>query len=327
MKSFCTYFDRNYLVRGLTLYRSLMEHASPFNLYVLCFDDFTFNSLQRLNRTNLIPVALSSLEEGDAALVETKKNRSRVEYFFTCSPSLPLYIFRRYPGIELLTYVDADLLFFSSPEPIYSALGDKSILIIGHKFPPRLKRFESFGVFNVGFLSFRKDGPGLECLRSWREQCLEWCFDRVEPGRFADQKYLDTWPARFDPHVVIPGHKGANVAPWNWMNYGIREENGQVEIDGEPLIFYHFAGMKILNRWLCNPGLSHYGHGSFALRRYIYRPYLMAVRETNKWLRSVEPAVDPGYDFQHGRGGNFIKSVARGMIHRDLIVTIGNVVI
>jgi hypothetical protein len=320
MKSFCTYFDQHYIVRGLTLYRSLEEHAGPFTLYVLCLDEFTFDTLQKLKRPNLVPIPLSQFEAGDTALLEAKKKRTRIEYFFTCSPSLPLYIFRQYPDIDLLSYVDADLFFVSSLEPLYSELSDKSVLIIGHRFPERLKWLERTGVFNVGFLSFRRDRYGLKCLQVWREQCLDWCYDRVEDERFADQKYLDTWPARFDPHVVVLGHKGANVAPWNWMNYEIRRVNGRVTIDGEPLIFYHFAGMKILNRWLCNPGLSYYGKGTLALRRYIYRPYLRALRETRKW-------VDPGYSFQPARGGSLIKSIARGVVHRDLLITIGNVVI
>jgi hypothetical protein len=302
------------------MYKSLEEHAAPFTLYVLCLDEYTCEKLHKLNRPNLVPISLAEFEAGDRELLEAKKKRSPVEYFFTCSPSLPLYIFRKHPEITLLSYVDADLFFVSSLEPIYSELGDRSILIIGHKFPERLKWLEQRGVFNVGFLTFRKDSHGLGCLNVWREQCLEWCHDRVEDGRYGDQKYLDQWPARFNRAVVVLHHKGANVAPWNWMNYDIRRVNGRVEIDGEPLIFYHFAGMKILNRWLCNPGLSYYGGASLALRRYIYRPYLRALRETRKW-------VDPGYSFQPARGGNLFKSVARGMIYRDLLITLGRVVI
>ena len=121
------------------MYRSLVKHAGPITLYVLCFDDFTSNSLQRLNQPGLIPIPLGSFEAGDQDLVRTKKDRTRVEYFFTCSPSLPRYILRAHPEIELLSYVDADLFFNSSPEPIFSELDRKSILIIGHKFPRQIE--------------------------------------------------------------------------------------------------------------------------------------------------------------------------------------------
>jgi hypothetical protein len=309
------------------MYRSLEEHAGTFTLYVLCLDEYTYETLHKLNRPNLVPISLPEFEAGDTALLEAKKNRSRVEYFFTCSPSLPLYIFREHPEVTLVSYVDADLFFVSSLEPIYAELGDRSILIIDHKFPERLKHMAERGVFNVGFLTFRRDSTGLACLKLWREQCLEWCYDRLEDGRYADQKYLDQWPDRFNSAVTVLRHKGANVGPWNWMNYDIRCMDRRVEIDGEPLIFYHFAGMKILNRWLCNPGLSWYGksmlalHGksTFALRRYIYRPYLRALQETRAW-------ANPGYHFQRARGG-MLMSIARGMIYRDLLITIGNLVI
>src|SRR5205823_10040223 len=101
----------------------------------------------------------------------------------------------------------------------------------------------------VGLMAFRNDSFGRECLEWWRERCLEWCYDRLEGDRFADQKYLDDWPTRFE-RVVVLQHKGAGVAPWNAMNYQICLQNGRVIVDGQPLIFYHFHGLKIINRWL-----------------------------------------------------------------------------
>jgi hypothetical protein len=315
------------MIRGLAMYRSLVEHATPFTLYVLCFDDFTYNALQKLNRPDLVPISQADFEAGDLPLAAAKKNRSRVEYFFTCSPSFCLYLMRRYPAIDVLSYVDADLFFRSSLDPMFAELGMKSVLIIGHRFPERLKHLEQTGVFNVGFLMFRNDSHGLECLQVWREQCLEWCYDRIENGRYADQKYLDAWPDRLGTQLVVLQHKGANVAPWNWMNYHINYDAGRVQIDGQVMVFYHFAGMKILNRWLCNPGLSHYGGGSLSLRRHIYRPYLRALRETRSWLRRIDSSIDPGFEFQPGRGGNLIKSMAYGVLHQDLLITMGNLVI
>ncbi len=92
MRYFCTYFDSNYLDRGLALYNSLMRHAGRFRLWVLCFDDAAFDTLRSLALPGLEPIALAEFEKGDDALLAAKTNRSRFEYYFTCTPSLPLYL-------------------------------------------------------------------------------------------------------------------------------------------------------------------------------------------------------------------------------------------
>ena len=177
-RHYCTYFDSRYLACGLTLYRSLERHAGEFLLWVLCFDDASYEALRALDLPHLKAVSLAEFEEGDVALLATKPTRSRVEYIFTCTPSWPLYIFRHDPGIEVLTYLDADLYLFSPPEPVFAELGEDSLLITRHDFPMWLKDQECYGVFNVGLMVFRNDAIGHEALEWWRARCLEWCYDR-----------------------------------------------------------------------------------------------------------------------------------------------------
>ena len=291
MRHYCTYFDQRYLLQGLTLYRSLCAHAGDFTLHVLCLDDATHEVLRKLGLANVRPVPLRELEAGDDALLAVKPTRSRVEYYFTCSPSWPLYLLKRYPGMDLVTYLDSDLLFSASPEPVFAEMGDGSILIVGHRFPERLRDFEINGIYNVGLVSFRNDTNGRACLSWWRERCLEWCYDRRENGRFADQKYLDDWPARFRG-VVVLRHKGAGLAPWNWMNYRIGMEAGGLTVDGEPLIFYHFQGVKLITRRLCDPGTLPYGRMPRPLRRRLYGGYLAALAQTERWLGEQLPEAD-----------------------------------
>ena len=151
MFHFCTYFDSNYLVKGLALYRSLVRHAEPFHLWILCFDDLTYSMLQTLALPGVDPISLAEFEEGDEELLQSKSNRSRVEYYFTCTPSLPLYILRKHPKVHLITYLDSDLFLFSDLESIYEELGDKSILIVEHRLAHeehQEQHQEQYGVYN-----------------------------------------------------------------------------------------------------------------------------------------------------------------------------------
>lgn len=283
---FCTYFDSNYLVRGLALYRSLARHAPPFVLYVLCLDNFTYNFLTSLNLSNLRLISLPEFEYRDENLLKAKETRTIVEYYFTCTPSLLLYVLNHFPQVDIATYLDADLFFYSNPGPIYEELGGESILIVEQRFPKKLDHLKRFGVYNVGVLSFRNDTYGKECLHWWRERCIEWCYDRIENVKFADQKYLDDWPRRFSGVVVLK-HKGTNLAPWNIDGPSIQERNGSIVVDGDSLICYHFQGLKMITRFCFNPNLSLYGvELNATIRQKIYAPYLRELKSLSNWVTS-----------------------------------------
>lgn len=279
MYAFCTYFDSRYLAQGLALYQSLQQHCSAFELWVLCLDRSTYTTLTQRALPNMRLIALEELEQDDPALRHAKTNRTLVEYYFTCTPSLPLFIFAQRPNVEFLTYLDADLFFFADPEPVFAEIADHSIAISAHRFPSRLRHLHKYGIYNVGWLSFRADQNGMACLRRWRAQCLDWCYDRVEPDRYADQKYLDDWGARFD-RVCVLQHKGANLAPWNLDNYRIQAGANHIWIDEQPLIFFHYQGLKRITRWWYNSNSAHYGTKlSAVVRKNIYGPYIRALAE------------------------------------------------
>ncbi len=249
---FCTCFDSNYLIYGYTLYRSLKATGIEFKLYVACLDDTVFQNLQMLHHPEIIPIPLSDIEAHDPEFSACKENRSRVEYIFTLSPVLPLYILRKFPGIDILGYLDSDLYFFSSPEPIYRRLGQASLLIFEHDFAPVSVDFaEKVGYFNMSFQLYRNDETGRKCLEKWRRQCIEWCYDFWEDGKFADQKYLDTWPGEFGA-ISLNAASGAGVAPWNCFKYQY-ELSDIPKLCGVPLISFHYQGTKMLRYGLITP--------------------------------------------------------------------------
>jgi hypothetical protein len=271
---FCTYFDSNYLPRGMCLYRSLERHGGDFRLFALCMDDEAYRRLSGTGPPRMTPISLADLERGDPELAQSKNSRSRVEYYFTCSPALPLYVLRQCPEIDLITYVDADLYFFADPRPVFDEMTGHSIGIIEHRFTPSLRKHVRNGIYNVGWVSFRRDENGLACLRWWRDRCIEWCYERNEHGKFSDQAYLDDWPRRFRGVRVIQ-HKGANVAPWNVGNYSVSSRDNRLWIDDEPLLFYHFHHLSQVCSWLYNACLARTGARlRQPLRREVYGVYI-----------------------------------------------------
>lgn len=242
MFNYCTYFDRNYLPQALALYDSLQKNSSNFMLFTVCLDDDSFQILSLLAYPNITLIRLAEIESKYPELLFAKNNRSKVEYYFTLSPAMPLYIFEVYSP-KLLTYLDADLFFYSDPKPIFDEMGSCSIAIIEHKLHDYFSSMLVYGRFNVGWISFRNDEEGMACLKYWNQQCLAWCYKRLENGKFADQKYLDYWPNLYR-NLRIINHKGANVAPWNIGNYNVKKIGDFIFIDDQVLIFFHFHGLK-----------------------------------------------------------------------------------
>ncbi|WP_413207256.1 methyltransferase domain-containing protein [Rhodospirillum sp. A1_3_36] len=178
------------------------------------------------------------------------------------------------PGIDFLTYLDADLWFFDDPELVFKEIGDASIAITPHRLTPKMQYLARFGKYNVGWVSWRNDEEGRRCLRDYRADCLDWCFDRPESNRFADQKYLDKWPSTY-ANLRILDHPGINAAEWNVDVYDLIFDEDRVSLSGHPLIFWHFQGVKKKEdgTWKV-PGMEF----------QIYTPYLNALEDARDLL-------------------------------------------
>ena len=240
---FCTLFDSNYLIKGLTMIQSLAEFCEDFEIYVLCLDCKTKNILEKINNSHIKCIELFEVENND--LLKAKKDRTKTEYCWTLASNFTWYVMDNFKDINLITYLDADLLFYSSFEPIFKEIKNSSIAIIEHRFAQPYKNLEVNGKFCVEWNSFRRDEEGLRCLNIWRKQCLEWCFYKLEEGKMGDQKYLDEWPDLYTSCHIIE-NVGAGIAPWNYSQYEIKNKKDKITINGENLIFYHFHQFEIL---------------------------------------------------------------------------------
>lgn len=301
LNHYCTYFDRNFLVQGCALAASLRENDPASVLWVLCLDDFTFSYLRQAALPRVRAVELADLERADEELRVVKDGRQKVEYYFTLSPCWPRYLLREVPGIDRITYVDADMYFFGSPNPIFAEMDTASILVTEHRYPSYLRHHLRCGKFNVGLLSFRNDPIGRDCLDEWRTRCLAWCFDRAEEGKYGDQKYLDEWPDRYGAGLCVSRRLGANLAPWNWPQYRFSVSGDRILVDGQPLELFHFARFApVCGSHVLQSGQLEYGVMPWGLRQRIYGRYWRALKAAEEEIAKLRPGF--GFKSAHSRG-------------------------
>jgi len=282
MLNFCTYFDINYIHRGLALYNSLVKTGESFTLWVLCFDDQTHSILTKLDLPGIKLISEAAFETGDDALIATKADRTRVEYYWTCTASLPLYIFKQQPSIDILIYLDADTFFYSSPRAIIDELGEDSIMIVPHDYAKEYEDHIAAGIYNVGIMAFRNDRNGMECLTWWRERCIEWCYWQYENGQIGDQAYLNDWPERFEK-VKVSANIGINAAPWNVAKYGLNKQGNRIFISGTPLVCFHFHALKFSTS--CLAYISSFNVNMPTAELAIaYKPYIRELVAADKQL-------------------------------------------
>jgi hypothetical protein len=281
---------------------SLRRVGEGGRVYVLCLSDEAYVVLQRMSVPGVEPISLGDFERANPSVAEVRDQRSTMEYFFTMTPWLVRHAMCLSPEADWVTYLDADLWFFDSPQPIYDEIGSSSVGIIPHRFPSRQSWRLRFGTYNVGWVSFRLDEAGAACADWWAARCLEWCKDAADGGRFADQGYLDGFSNVVDGVHVI-GHAGADLAPWNLRSHdtawGARRA---VTVDGRPLIFFHFHGVDHDAKRYYFKHAPYGARTTDVVRDGIYEPYLTALIQTERVVGPFVPVA--GVAARRGIGGS-----------------------
>lgn len=290
--NFVTFFDKNYISRGLVLINSISQHEKKYKFYIIALDQTIhkyFNSNSK-KYPNIICLSINEIENVYPELEGIKKERKLIEYYFTLSPLIPLYILKKY-NVDHICSLDADIKFYSSPKPIFNYLKNHSIIITPHKFSSENKKMEQYGKFNVSFQIFKNNQHGLNCLEKWKKQCIEWCKDEYDYKnyRYADQKYLDTWPIEYNNEVKILDDSSSGLAVWNANNYDFRiNEKKQFISNGEKVIFYHFHYFRNINKYLIINGFERYNVKSTKALDKIYIEYWENIKKYN-FIQKTNP--------------------------------------
>lgn len=275
--------DSNYLSRCATMIESANIQSK---VSVLALD----HGVQAL-KLHFVASSVNIWDEfldQNASLARAVVGRSKAEQIFTAGPSFLLEQADSVAEQGWLVYCDADLFFFQGLEDYLNGFDEANVVLAPHRhYFWNSRRLAKYGRYNVGMVAFRKNDEGLRALRFWAGSCLEWCYDRSEDGKYADQKYLEQLSS-VSSGVFVDNSLGANLAPWNSFLRRISvSKSGEVFVRGDKLIYFHAQGLKQKNyRWI----LGHLNYLSFAgprLKKLVYSPYLEKLEE---W------AQNPGFE-------------------------------
>lgn len=265
MMYFCTLFDSNYISKGLALYLSIEKYTDDFTLYVMAMDRKCQKILSDMNFDKIVVGCIDDIT--DSKLAEAQNNRSRAEYCWTCGPYITDFFLHKY-RLPDISYLDSDLMFFSSPQIISDELVKKNASV---GLAPHFTKYLLFGKYCVQYVYFKNDENGSKCLRWWRNECLKWCYARIENGRFGDQRYLDYFTEKFS-NVYDIENRGVGIAYWNM--YCNRYSDNKVIIKGKewPQVFFHYSGINVK----VEDGVMYFHHTMYLtqnIRKTFVEPY------------------------------------------------------
>jgi len=289
MHHICTYFDSNFLPRGLALYESIARNSKGFIFYVLTLDEECQKSLEELGKEN---IKVISLEEYKTYFkIDMNKYVNKKEFYFSVTPGLCLYVMQEYKGVDILLYLDADVYLFNDLEIVYNEIGDASITMCSHRLPWYISLFsKNYGIYNVGVNAFRNDQEGLKCIEDWFNDCIMW--KSGQKGYplpfFSDQIWLDKWPQKYN-NIRIIDHIGINVAPWNAIQYKFSKRDQRYFINNMPLVIYHFSSLKRMSLDMWHGNTSFTIHNISGTLEDIYKIYINNILkyETNINIHTV----------------------------------------
>jgi hypothetical protein len=306
---FCTYFDQNYLDRGLVMIKSLHRFDPELVINVLCLDIPTFKCLSELNFHNVNLIDLKEIELNNPDLHTAKNTRSLIEYYFTLTPILIGYVNEKsFLSDKWIIYIDADIFFFDSVMRFHEEYYESEVVIIPHNFNHKIiKRFSKYGKYNVGYVGFYfKQNKTNICHSFWQESCLSWCFDKVEGERYADQGYLSRFN-EFSSEVYVSDNLGANVAPWNCLDLSFDSANDGLYVNAtKKLIFFHFHSLKKIKNYYFPAHYIYKTKLKNDISTLVYKPYIYELEEIGKYINDRY-----SFDFKStlSRGNGFNKFV------------------
>jgi hypothetical protein len=276
--NFATYSSYRYLPQFLQFYKSINKYNNSV-IYVLCIDEKIYSYLKK-NKLNNVKIFNS----------QTLKinNKKKINQYIAISRlRFVKYLFKK--GINEIHLIDSDVFFYSNPTILEKIVKKFSIAFCYHNFFLNSTHFENrYGIYNAGYIFLKNNIDGnffLEKYISLCEKELNWDVINNIKNNFADQTYLEYLDS-ICKNILKIRDKGINYGPWNIENYSITLKKGFLFTNNTRLIFYHFSGVKKINKNTYSLGLRQYVKNKKHLKIYIYNNYIAKIflSDSNKGM-------------------------------------------
>ncbi len=282
MHYYLSYTDSKSLIKALAMNSSLEhEGAIDYQLFLVCLDEYTRVLLTKLNLNNVHLVAIHDLEQRDEELLSIK---NKLEYKNNIQSFLPFWftkIIEQHPYIDKLMFVSPDIYFYSSINHVFNRWNDEQALFIENSYSSDLMGLEKHhGRFHCHLFGVKNCVDSKSILSIWKKRVIE------NNNQSTFDAIVEEWAGRYQS-VIIFNEEGMAVSPRNHSNYYFDANNdGQVSVNNQFLVFYHFNDLEICNDSIFKPFSDTY-QVSINLILKVYLPYLNQLHAEQIRLKNI----------------------------------------
>jgi hypothetical protein len=288
-----TVCSANHLAHCKTMADSFIEFNSGYTVIIGLVDKIN----NRFDKKDFLPHELIEVDQMQIpGFDEMSASYNVIELNCAMKVFVAQYIFQKHDP-DILLYLDSDIWVRHGLEEIENALQQNDILITPHfntAFPdntalPLERDLLRSGVYNAGFMAFKKGAITTRFLEWWATHMRTECYYNFGEGMGVDQIWLNLVPVLFDK-VGIVTNKGANVAYWNLHERKLNNRDGITMVNDEaPLLFLHISGYRFDQPDILSRHQNRYQLSEFPLLAELLTQYRILVEKNGYSIYSAMP--------------------------------------
>ena len=215
--------------------------------------------------------------------------------------------------LDSVIYLDPDIRVYSRLDRLEALLkSGVSIVLTPHitrpiedgKNPNDYHMLQA-GTFNLGFAAMNRCDEAKRFVEWWGRRLETQGYVDIARNLFTDQRWCDLAPSFVDRLRVFKD-PGYNVAYWNLSERTIRNIGGEWQVNGEPLVFFHFSGINASDESLVSKHQNRFDWAALPTCKPLFDAYREAlIREGWEQTKGWE------YSYANTKEGLRVPSIVR----------------